>query len=81
MKTLKNLILIIIFVLMTTHSAIAEIDTLAKVILFNPIKTNSQTLELSIYLRCLSNRWDGFANATFQRSFLHQSHQKTRQVN
>lgn len=66
MKTIKNIFFIIILVLMTTNSSLTGMDTLAKVILYNSIKTSSQTLDFSIYLRCLSNKWNAWANGTFQ---------------
>lgn len=66
--TLQRSILILFF-LLGISSSHAEMDTLASVIIKNPIKTSPNSMEFQLYLMNNSWKWDRWANGTFQLHF------------
>ena len=59
----------ILFFLLGFSSAHAELDTLASVIIKDPLKTSSTSLEFQLYIKNTSVEWYRWANGTFQLHF------------
>ena len=62
---MRKLIVILALILLCVLPIKAELDTLAYVILKDPIKTDANTLEFSLHIMNKSEKWNWFANGSF----------------